>query len=1010
MATRKKSTSFRRPPVFLHLKNLLLSLLHPNAVTAYALLLSAAGVWLIHKGSVVLGFTLLAVPLALLALVLLGGLPKPRKGTGRPSPPPKAGKARRSTSGRSLSLRWKGTGPTPLTWAGLVLVLLGFFIGGLCQAAVVNSSQVPGWGLWGLYFLAGAVFTAGLFLLRTKGEPEPAPLPGRVECFAFGAILLLAAFFRIFRLGSMPSGMFIDQGMEGWSALRILHEHSYWPVWEFDVWQNPALLLYQLAGWFLCLSPFHCIPSQFGFYLFYALLSLATFPLVYWTFRQIGGQRVALLGLFVLAVMRWNVNFSRNGFPTIEVPFYLFGTLAFLTYSLRPTKEKFFRPAAIAFVLFFLLGCLPFLFFAYKSVLEVMHLPVVVLTVLLFLAGVACVVYFWKANKNRESYLSALIAGAFFAIGLYTYQAYKIVPLLILLFAAYEIASHWKLVRDSWKSLLGFSIVFLVLAYPFIQRTYDIRQQLGGSREGDLLIFSRMHDQNVTNYQPLIYNLWRTAVMFNWHGDAMSRHNIQDYRMLDDVTAVLFLFGIVGAMVFLRKKPWFYGLVGLLVMTVPCVLSIDAAHANRMLGTTPFIALLAALPLAALWGRFRNLFGEKGNLAFPALFALPLLFMALQNYDAYFRIMARSISSWSEYSARETAIGKAIAKFGDDYDYYISPVYFNYYTIDFFGYFHQDRLHPLLLPDCQISHFPTVSRGIYYAIEQGRTGVLDMLTNLYPGGTAGYLLDPAGNTAEYFYRVPPSEVAKVRGLTALFDRPVEGVEKTQVNQFPAGLPKGPYHAVLSGNLYVPQTGDYKWEFKGNAEAVLQVKNQKAAPGGYFHLEKGEHPIEVELTAPDAVAPVLTVQQTPKTGIPIMLDAGSFDSLPSPRGLLGRYYRDPEGKGEPFLEEWDPVLNYTNGNDFATQPIGSIRWSGTLMVEEPGNYRVSFTPANLGQIKIDGKDATESGRKGLVLKKGPHSVEAFAANNGGGFGSYSFIWLKPNGVPEVVPNSAFGEIR
>jgi len=994
---RKKTSS--APP------NLLSILLHPNTVTVAALVLAAAGVFLLHKGNTALGFILLALAPALLAVVLLGGLPSFPKAAGRKSvPAPKAVKTRPSSPGRAGSFSLKGTGLTPLAWAGLALVLAGFILGGFCQMAVVNSPQVPGWGLWGLYFLAGLLLTAGLFLMGKKSAAEPAPLPPKVECYAFGAIMVLAAFFRVFRLGSMPSGMFIDQGMEGWAALRILHEHSYWPVWEFDVWQNPALLLYQLAGWFLCLTPFHCIPSQFGFYLFYALLSLATFPLVYWTFRQIGGQRLALLGLFILAVMRWNVNFSRNGFPTIEVPFYMFGTLAFLTYALRPTKEKFFRSAAIASGVFFLLGCLPFLVLAYKSVWEGKHLWAVALAVLLLLAAVAGAVFFWKANKNRESYLSAVIAGGFFAMGLYTYQAYKIVPLLILLFAAYEMIAHWKLVRDSWKSLLGFSIVFLVLAYPFIQRTYDIRQQLGGSREGDLLIFSRMHEQHSS--QPLIYNLWRTAVMFNWHGDAMSRHNIQDYRMLDDVTGALFILGIVGALVFLRKKPWFYGLVGLLVMTVPCVLSIDAAHANRMLGTTPFIALLAALPLSALWGRLRNLLGEKGNLLFPALAVLPLLFMALQNYDAYFRIMARSISSWSEYSARETAIGKAVARLGDDYEDYISPVYYNYYTINYFGYFHQERLHPLALPDSLISRTPTASRGLYYAIEQGRTGVLDLLEKLYPGGTPSTLVDPAGNTAESFFTVPPAELAKVRGLAAHFDTPVDGSVEKQMTAFPAGLPKGPYHAALTGNLYVPATGDYKWEFKGDAQAAMKVRDQRANAAGYYHLEKGEHPVEVDLTVEGTGVPQLTLQQTPQSGIPGMLDAGSFDSLPAPRGLLGRYYRDTEGKSAPFLEEWDPVVNFTNGNDFSAQGFSSIRWSGSLMVEEAGDYRLSSYPANAAQIKVDGK---EWPFRGGSLKKGPHSIEVFVRAPGG-LGNLSLMWLKPNGMTEVVPNSAFGEVK
>ena len=996
MASRKKAASRGKG------KNLLSLLFHPNILSAVAVILALEGVWLLQWKHSGWGFVPLTVVVLLLAAILQGWTPEP----GSFSSPLRGGKASRTpkkkSSGHGLKwvIQWKKA------LLGLACILAGIALGALTQAMIVTSPEVPGWKLWGMFTLAGVLFILGLFLLQDKKAGEPAPFPEKIEWYAFLAILILAAFMRIYRLGTMPSGMFIDQGMEGWSALKILHERSYWPVWEFDVWQNPALLLYQLAGWYLLLTPFHMEPSQFWFYLFYAILSLATFPLVYWTFRQIGGQRLALVGLFILAVMRWNINFSRNGFPTIEVPFYMFGTLAFLTYSMRPTKSRYFRPAAIAAGVFFLLGCLPFLVLAFGSVLQGMRLWAIALTVILVPAGLGLVSYLWKNQKDKEPYLSALIAGVFFAMGLYTYQAYKIVPLLVLVFAFYEIASQPKEILAKWKSISGFSIVFLILSFPYFKHTLNMWGQ--GSREGELLIFSRVREMH--SWQPLIYNLWRTAVMFHWHGDAMSRHNIQDYRMLDDVTGVLFFLGIVGAIVFIRKKPWFYGLVGLLVMTVPCVLSIDAAHANRMLGTTPFIALLSALPVAALWGRFGSFIREKGRTAllFPLLLALPLGFMTFQNYNAYFNIMARSVTSWYEYAAQETSIGKAVAKYGDDYDYYISPVYFNYYTINFLGYFHQNRLHPLLLPDSEIIHSPDVSRGMYFAIEPGRKGVLDMAQSLYPGGTPETLLDPSGNTAMLFYRVPASEVAKVRGLTAHFDKAVEGASQKQIAQFPSGLPKGPYQAVLSGNLYVPQTGEFRWDLKGNVKAELRLKNQRALPGGYFRVEKGEHPIEVLLTVPEGVTPQLTVKQNPKQGVPTILDSGSFDSLPMARGLLGRYFHDPEGKGEPFLEEWDPVLNYTNGNDFSTSPINPIRWSGTLDAPEAGSYQFLASPAGSAQLKIDGKNWDMSRPEGGALKKGAHSIELFV--RAGSWNSFTFIWAKPNGFREVVPMGAFGEVR
>jgi hypothetical protein len=143
----------------------------------------------------------------------------------------------------------------------------------------------------------------------------------------------------------------------------------------------------------------------------------------------------------------------------------------------------------------------------------------------------------------------------------------------------------------------------------------------------------------------------------------------------------------------------------------------------------------------------------------------------------------------------------------------------------------------------------------------------------------------------------------------------------------------------------------------------------------------------------------------------VLDAGSFDSLASPRGLLGLYFRGGEWNGTPFLEEWDPVLNFTNGNDFSTAPVCPVLWTGKLEVEDPGNYRFLFTPPSSARLKIDGKEwnGENPGNTGVFLKKGSHSLDLYAGH-AGYWPSFSFMWVKPNGKVEVVPYSAFGEVR
>gem|GEM_PF-1157886 len=981
MPSREKGSSPKKNPA------------HPALLAVMALLLLAAFVFgqvEVLKGRTLTGFafSLAAVGLGLALYLGKGQLPKlgvktqsPRRKSRGPKGP---GGFLKNLDPVSLL---KGAG----VLAALVLAGMGQFY--LCQAGGDSTLKA---GLW--FFSAAAVLlVASLWSWRREGLKN-APLAPSAEWILLGLVLLIAVFLRSYQIASLPSGLFIDQGFQGYSAQRILHE-GWRPFYVEDIFHAYSLALYQLAFWFKLFGA-----GEVSLKLFYAFLGILGFPLVYWSFRQLAGPRVALLILFILAVMRWNYLFSRNGFPTVQMMLYMFGTLSFLLYAILPKKPadpKPFYKAAIAAAAFFVLGVFPFAFFSLFYTVKEKSAVLAVLAVLAALGLLALMAFFIYRSKNRPTLVATLLAAGFFVSGFYTYQAYKVFPLLLVLWALYEAVVNWRELKKKWPYILLFAVLAVVLVLPVLANP--------NTRENDLSIFPRIRAEH--SLRPFLEVLSRTAVMFNRQGDPNPRHNLQDYRMLDDVSGALLILGLAYALFRANRRKYFYALAGFFVMSLACVLSIDAAHANRLFAMTPFIAFVIAAPLSALWGRLRALWGEKGEWAFLVAAAPFLVAMTDQNFDVYFHKQARNQACWSEYSIAETSAGRMVADHGGNYDYYVTPRYYNFYTLDFLAYPWLNQVKPLLLPDSLVSRSPGTSRGLYYALEQGRTGVLDMLKTLYPGGTAEYLVDPTGNTVEYFYRVPPEEAAKAKGLTARFDPPAGGKAGAQIDRFPDGLPPGPYHAELTGNLYVPVTGDYQWELKGNVKAGLKVKGSR--PGrGFAHLDKGEHPATVELTVPEGVTPSLVIQQVPEKGVATILDAGSFDSLPSAKGLLGRYFNNWDGAGSPLLAEWDPILNFTNGNDFSVQPPpASVQWAGEIEVQEAGTYRFLGSPPNIASLKVDGKEwpLGEAQSKGRSLTAGRHSIE-LRVGKGQRFDNFSFYWTLPDGKTEVVPYSVLGEIR
>jgi hypothetical protein len=677
----------------------------------------------------------------------------------------------------------------PFLFPGLALAL-----GALAQWNIARSPQPPAPGLWLLYFAAALLFA----LATLSPSPTPAPpLSRKSERTLFILLISLAAFYRIYRLGSLPPGLFVDQGFEGWSALRILHE-GYRPWWEFGVFQNPALLLYQLAGWFFLVPA-----GRFTFLLFFALMSLATLPLVYFTFRLLAGPRVALSALFLLAVMRWNVNFSRNGFPTLQVPFYIFGTLAFLLLGL-------------------------------------------------------------KAGKRWPFYLSACFLG----LGLYTYQSYQAFPLWLLSLALYALLRYHPLLVARWKSLLAFLALGGLLSFPFLRHSLALRGL--GSRETEVSILSKVKEAG--NWSPLWENLRKTALMFHWQGDTFARHNLPLHRMLDDGTGILFLFGAAMALLSPWKKVSFFALAGFFAMSLPGVFSINPAHANRLLGLTPLIALLAALPCAALWERAAGMEERGWKFFLAAVAALALAAMAWQNFDLYFHRQAADLDTFEEYDSEETFAAQKTAQYGGAYDLYFSPYYDMIDTIRFLGYFHRDHFHFLKVPEDLACPSGQGGLGKGFFLEPDRDGLYALLKSLYPQGKVDDFLDPQGNLALRLYLVPPMELAKKGGLSPrqlvprglkgfYYDDPAGLKPPVLVHDDPllnfsneGSFPRKCALIQWKGTLEVPRSGAYGFSIATWSEASLFLDGKQRTATDEMddacHLAAGAHSIEVVFRHPE----------------------------------------------------------------------------------------------------------------------------------------------------------------
>jgi 4-amino-4-deoxy-L-arabinose transferase-like glycosyltransferase len=642
------------------------------------------------------------------------------------------------------------------------------------------------WTLWpGLAF-----FLAALWALRQRPFRVPDLSVPKGELVLFSLICLLGFFFQLYRIDLVPAGMHTDQGLIGMSALRILNE-GWSPFYEAYDFQFPTpLLFYQLAGWFGLVGS-----SFFNFHLFFALVSLASFPFIYWTFRQLSGPRVALMSLALLAVMRWNWIETRNGYPSIQMGLYLFAALAFLLYGLRKNK-----PWA------------------------------------LFISAVSC------------------------GLGLYTYQAFKFVPFLMAMLLVFEYFRKKRETKIRPKTIWTAVLLFFLIAAPHIN--YYVQHKTFGSREMDVFLFKQVAEQK--NLQPL-WDVWTgTALMLNRSGDENARHNIPGHRMLDDVSAPLFILGLGLAWRMRKQRQGFYPTAGFFIMLLPGLLSTDIAHANRLVAAAPFAAYFAALTGEGLLSMSLDRF-PKSRTRVWVVCGLVLAFLATQNVYTYFVKQANDERCQQAFGLEQTHIGRSIEAAEKAapgrHHFFIGSFYFRYNTVDFLSYPARRDVFAFNLQDWAAGRIPRDKDSMVF-LESSKKGVADFLKRIIPSMDLAPYKNPQGRTLYYLGEIHSDLLGKIepweRGLKGVYINSADWRAKPVKVQWDPVLNFGskkdfpfndfpPFRIRWTGSLAVPAGGVYEFQVLvlDKDRARLWLDGRTVELEKPFSLKAGVHDLRLD---------------------------------------------------------------------------------------------------------------------------------------------------------------------
>jgi hypothetical protein len=230
--------------------------------------------------------------------------------------------------------------------------------------------------------------------------------------------------------------------------------------------------------------------------------------------------------------------------------------------------------------------------------------------------------------------------GALVGLGVYTYNAYALfVPVAAVPFLYDLVAARDRRARRAWLVRSGAALLTALWAASFMAQ-YAARHEEYYWHHRDVSVFNAKAWKEAD--WPGRANIfvtraadWATGVVLGGrpdHGDALGE---RDHPLIDPLTTAAAAVGVLMALAGLRRVACGVLIAAVLVLPWGALLTVDDGLYRRTLGLVPFIALLAALPLAWLWKRAQA-WGGVARLALGSTLAMAIGAVALRNVSDYF--------------------------------------------------------------------------------------------------------------------------------------------------------------------------------------------------------------------------------------------------------------------------------------------------------------------------------------------------------------------------------------
>ena len=223
-------------------------------------------------------------------------------------------------------------------------------------------------------------------------------------------------------------------------------------------------------------------------------------------------------------------------------------------------------------------------------------------------------VFFLIRGIQKKKIIDYVFAGLFFGLGVHTYIAFRIAPLILVVLLIAFIVSRKKFLSTHWKEISAFLAATILVALPMLVDFARNPEHFSG-RTSQVSLFTPEVNQGHLP-EMLGASIGKSLAKYSFFGDQNWRHNLPPWPELFPVIGIFFLAGFlyfIYEFFYLVWRRIRFGerserliLVALLLswffaMLIPEAITNEVPHALRSIGTMPVAILLAVSAIEGVW-------------------------------------------------------------------------------------------------------------------------------------------------------------------------------------------------------------------------------------------------------------------------------------------------------------------------------------------------------------------------------------------------------------------------